>query len=216
MRLIFFGPPGVGKGTQSQIISQKIGIPQISTGILLRAAVKDKTELGIKIARFMEEGQLVPDDLIIDIISEVLKEPENEKGFILDGFPRTQTQAEGLDKMLQGMGISLDKVIQIVVPEENIVNRLVNRRICAKCGNEYNVVSKPIPEDGICIKCGNDKFIHRNDDNEETIRKRLQVYADQTKPVLNYYKLKGKLGQVKGDEDIKEVTRYILELINGK
>ena len=216
MRLIFFGAPGVGKGTQSQIISAKVGSPQISTGVLLRAAVEAETEAGLRAAKFMEEGQLVPDELIIHIISEVLKEPENKNGFILDGFPRTLRQAEGLDQMFHRMGTGLDKVIQIKVPEETIVARLVNRRICSSCGNEYNLISKPIPEDGICVKCGNDKFIHRNDDNEETIRKRLEVYTNKTEPVLNYYRAAGKLAQVKGDEDIFKVTGYILEVLNTK
>lgn len=216
MRLIFFGAPGVGKGTQSQIISEKVGSPQISTGVLLRAAVEAETEAGLRAAKFMEEGQLVPDELIIHIISEVLKEPENKNGFILDGFPRTLRQAEGLDQMFHRMGTGLDKVIQIKVPEETIVARLVNRRICSSCGNEYNLISKPIPEDGICAKCGNDKFIHRNDDNEETIRKRLEVYTNKTEPVLNYYRAAGKLAQVKGDEDIFKVTGYILEVLNTR
>lgn len=214
MRLLFFGAPGVGKGTQSKIISEKMHIKQISTGEMLRAAVKENSMLGKKVSGYLNDGKLVPDDLIIDIISIELKKPDNENGFILDGFPRTLPQAEGLDKMFEKLDIHLDKVVEISVPDEIIIKRLVNRRICSECGNEYNLLYNPIPGNGKCEKCGNHIFIHRSDDHEETIRKRLAIYNEQTKPLMGYYQKKGLLFSIKGDHNIDAVTDDILKLFD--
>jgi adenylate kinase len=211
MRLIFFGPPGVGKGTQSKLISNRLQIPQISTGELLRAAAKEDSPRGREIETYLAAGQLVPDQMIIDIIRTVLDGRDMRNGFILDGFPRTQPQAENLDRMFRDLQVSLSSVIEIKVPGETIVERLVNRRICSNCGAEYNLLFNPIPASGSCDKCGNRTFIHRSDDNEETIRKRLEIYKRNTAPVLDYYAARGKLFQVDGDREITTVNAEIVD-----
>ncbi len=216
MRLIFFGPPGVGKGTQAKILSSRLGIPQISTGAILRRAVSEKTKLGLEVSKYLDEGRLVPDKLIIDLIAEELVQPDAQKGFILDGFPRTVPQAEGLDEIFGRLHLKLDRVLEISVPEKVIINRLVNRRICKNCGEEYNLIFRPIPEDGKCENCGGTEFIHRSDDTEETIRKRLEVYKNETQAVLGYYGKQNLLSKVQGNEDIDVVTQNIFEALKIK
>ena len=216
MRLIFFGAPGVGKGTQAKIICSKLGIPQISTGAILRKAVAEKTDLGKEAAKYMDEGLLVPDNLIIDLIAEELSKPETQKGFILDGFPRTVHQAEGLNDIFNHLNLKLDRVIEISVPEDVIIQRLVNRRICASCGEEYNLLYRPIPADGKCENCGGTEFIHRKDDYEETIRKRLEVYKNETEAVLGFYKKMNLLSKVQGNQEVPKVTQDIFAALNLK
>jgi len=216
MRLIFFGPPGVGKGTQAKLISEMVRIPQISTGEILRSAITAKTELGIEAEKYMNQGQLVPDNLIMDMITLVLERPENANGFILDGFPRTVPQAKGLHELLKKLKMSLDSVVQLVVPEEVIVTRLVNRRICSFCGMEHNLIYKPIPEDGKCANCGNMEFIQRPDDNEETIRKRLNIYHRSTTPVLVFFEKLNVLRKIEGAQVVNKVTEDIVAALKIK
>lgn len=209
MRIIMLGAPGVGKGTQAKKLQQDFGVPQISTGDMLRAAVHDETELGKVAKRYMDAGALVPDDVIIGIIRERLQKPDCEKGFILDGFPRTIPQAEALDKMLAEMGMALDAVIEIYVDPEKIVQRLTNRWVCEKCGADYNKLTNPPPEDLICPRCGG-RIIRREDDNEATIRNRLKVYEEQTAPLKDYYKARKILKTVDGDDSVDGVYHKIL------
>ena len=215
MRMIMLGAPGVGKGTQARKIQQDFGIPQISTGDILRAAVHEQTELGKVAKRYMDAGALVPDEVIIDIIRERLQKPDCAAGFILDGFPRTIPQAEALDAMLKEMGLRLDSVVEIYVEPEKIVQRLTNRWVCEKCGADFNQLTNPPPPDLICPKCGG-KIVKRKDDNEETIRNRLKVYAEQTAPLKEYYKARGILKTVDGDKPIDEVYREILQALGLK
>ena len=190
MRIMVFGAPGVGKGTQAKKIQATYPIPQISTGEILRAAVKNKTELGIKAKVIIDKGDLVPDELIVSLIKDRLVEKDCEPGFILDGFPRTIPQAESLDTWLEGLKIKLDAVIDIDVDYEKIVTRLTNRRLCPACGTDYNLASNPPNPDGSCKKCGS-KVLQRDDDQENTIRNRLVVYDKKTRPLKDYYSRQG-------------------------
>ncbi len=212
MRIIMLGAPGVGKGTQAKKLQENFGVPQISTGDMLRAAVQEGTELGKVAKGYMDAGALVPDDVIIGIIRERLQKPDCEKGFILDGFPRTIPQAEALDKMLQEMGLTLDGVVEIYVDPEKIVQRLTNRWVCEKCGADYNMLTNPPPPDFICPICGG-KIVRREDDNEDTIRNRLKVYEEQTAPLKDYYKARGLLKTVDGDDTIDNVYQKILQAL---
>ncbi|RLI88670.1 MAG: adenylate kinase [Archaeoglobales archaeon] len=217
MNLILLGPPGSGKGTQAKFIVEKYGIPQISTGDMLREAVAKGTELGKKAKEYMDKGQLVPDEVVIGIVKERLKQPDCEKGFILDGFPRTLPQAEALDKMLEELGKKIDGVINIHVPEEEVVKRIVNRRSCRNCGAVYHLIYNPPKEEGKCDKCGGELY-QRDDDKEETVRNRYKVYRDQTEPLIDYYQKKGLLYNVDGTKTIEEVSKEveaILEKIKG-
>ncbi len=209
MRLIMFGAPGVGKGTQAKRLQDQFGIPQISTGDILRAAVRDKTELGKAAKTYMDRGELVPDDVIIGIIRERISQPDCEKGFILDGFPRTIPQAEALDAMLAEMNLNLDVVLEIYVDPEKIAQRLTNRRVCSECGAVFNLLTNPPPADGKCPNCGG-KIIQRDDDREETVRNRLAVYEKQTAPLKEFYGKKGFLKTIDGDDSIENVYRKIL------
>ena len=183
MNLILLGGPGAGKGTQAKLIVEEYKIPQISTGDMLREAVKQGTELGKKAKEYMDKGELVPDEIVIGIVRDRLKQPDCEKGFILDGFPRTIAQAEALDKMLDEIGKKIDAVINIYVPEEEIVKRIVNRRTCKKCGAIYHLIYSPPKESNKCDKCGGELY-QRDDDKEETVRERLRVYKQQTEPLI--------------------------------
>ncbi len=206
------GPPGGGKGTQAKILSERLGIPQISTGDILREAVREGTELGKIAKKYMDEGKLVPDDIIVGIIKERLSQPDAKNGFILDGFPRTVAQAEAFDDMLKGIGESLKAVIFIDVPKEELVRRLTGRRTCSGCGRMYHVEFSPPKEEGVCDHCGKPLY-QRDDDKEETIVKRLETYEAQTLPLVDYYKKKGFLVEIEGVGSIEDINRKIREAI---
>ena len=208
MKLIFLGAPGAGKGTQAEVISEKLSIPTISTGNIIRAALKNGTEMGLKAKEFIEAGKLVPDDVVIGIIKERLAEDDCNGGFILDGFPRTIPQAEALDNM----GIIIDKVVDIDVPDENIVNRMSGRRVCKACGSSYHIENKKPKVEGVCDACGGELQI-RKDDAPETVLDRLNVYHEQTEPLKDYYAKCGKLRSVEGTAPIKEITASILKVL---
>ncbi len=208
MNLILLGPPGSGKGTQAKLIVEKYGIPHISTGDMLREAVAKGTELGKEAKKYMDAGKLVPDEVVIGIVKERLQQPDCEKGFILDGFPRTIPQAEALDKILEELGKKIDAVINIQVPEEEVVKRIVNRRTCKNCGAVYHLIYKPPKEDNKCDKCGGELY-QRDDDKEETVRQRYKVYKEQTEPLVEYYAKKGVLYNIDGTKSIEEVFAEI-------
>lgn len=212
MYLILFGAPGVGKGTQAKLISKKLNIPQISTGDMLRAAVKDQTELGKQAQAVMSRGELVSDQIILGLIRERFGKPDAANGFILDGFPRTIAQAEGLDKLVNELKLPALQCIEIVVPDEAIIARLVSRRVCENCGTDYNLNTNPPPADNKCVKCGGN-IIQRKDDNEETIANRLSVYNEQTAPLKAYYKKQGHFESVDGQQDVEQVQMQILALL---
>lgn len=195
MRLILLGAPGAGKGTQADVVKSKYNIAHISTGDILRANVKQGTELGKLAQGYMTSGKLVPDDVIINMMKARLVEPDCKEGFMLDGFPRTITQAEALDKMLAELGIALDAVVSLEIDDEVVVSRLTSRRVCKQCGEIYNTIGKPSRVEGVCDKCGGE-VIQRADDNESTIRNRLSVFHEQTAPLIEYYKKAGILVSV--------------------
>jgi adenylate kinase len=186
MNLIFVGPPGAGKGTQAKKLVAKLSIPQISTGDLLRAAVKKETALGLEAKQYMEAGKLVPDEVVAGMIAERIKENDCTTGFILDGFPRTLPQADMLQGILKEAGKAIDHVLVLQVPDSELMGRLTGRRVCRACGGEYHVMFKPTAKEGICDACGGELY-QRADDNEATIGNRLEVYHGQTKPLLDYY-----------------------------
>lgn len=215
MRLILFGSPGVGKGTQAKIISQNFNIPHISTGDILRQAVKDQTELGKQAGEIMAKGQLVPDELMIGLIKDVLTSEKCKKGFILDGFPRTIIQAEALDRLFEQIGINNVVLVNIVADEKEIIKRLNNRRACKVCGNIFAL--KDIEGLETCPVCGaKDSFYLRNDDKEEVIKKRLDVFDSTTKPVLGYYENKERVITVNGFDTIENVNKHIVESLKEK
>lgn len=208
MKLILLGAPGAGKGTQAEVISEHLSIPTISTGNIIRAALKAQTEMGIKAKEFIDKGLLVPDDVVIGIVRERLKEDDCKNGFILDGFPRTVPQAQALDDM----GIEIDKVIDIQVPDEKIVQRLSGRRVCGGCGASYHLLYKKPEKDGVCNHCGA-QLVQRSDDKEETILERLKVYHEQTEPLVEFYKNKNKLTVVEGQEEVADTTALTLKAL---
>ena len=208
MKLIFLGAPGAGKGTQAEIIAGKLNIPTISTGNIIREALANGTEMGLKAKAFIEAGKLVPDDVVIGIIKERLANEDCNNGFILDGFPRTIPQAEALDNM----GIIIDKVVDIDVPDENIVNRMSGRRVCKACGSSYHIENKKPKVDGVCDACGGELQI-RKDDAPETVLDRLNVYHEQTEPLKDFYAKCGKLRSVEGTAPITEITAAILKVL---
>ena len=210
--LVFLGPPGAGKGTQAKMLSQELGLLHISTGDILRSAVEKKTPLGVKAKEYMERGELVPDDLIIALIEEVLPQ---QGGFVLDGFPRTVAQAKALDRLLDSKGMSLSAVILFDVPDDTVVERLSGRRICPRCGAVYHVRYNPPKEDEICDRCGA-KLIQREDDREEVIRKRLSVYREQTAPLVEYYSERDILVKLDASRPIEEIHRRLLEILDEK
>lgn len=215
MQIILFGSPGVGKGTQAKLLSDQYNIPHISTGDILRKAVRDKTELGLKAAEIMNRGELVPDEIMIGIIKEVLKSDQCKNGFILDGFPRTTVQAEALDKLFNELGMNDVLLIHITADEEEIIRRLNGRRACKVCGNIFTL--QEIEGLNKCPKCGaENSFYLRDDDKEDVIRKRLKVYETDTKPVLGYYKEKGKVVTINGLGTIEEVNKEIIEAVKKK
>ena len=211
MNLIFLGAPGAGKGTQAEVVSEALNIPQISTGNILREAVKNGTEYGLKAKTAMDAGALVSDDIVIGILKDRIAEDDCKNGFILDGFPRTVPQAEALD----AMGIKIDKVIEISVPDETIKNRVSGRRVCQGCGASYHVEYKPSKTEGICDKCG-DKTIIRKDDQPETVIERLAVYHEKTAPLKDYYEKQGKLAVVIGQEEVADTSKLTLAEVGVK
>ncbi len=215
MNLILLGPPGAGKGTQAQMIVDRFQIPQVSTGDILRAAVKEKTPLGAKAKEYMDQGKLVPDELVIGIIEERLKNPDCNQGFILDGFPRTIAQAEALQPILVKMGKAIDHVINIEVDDEELVRRLTGRRTCKNCGAMFHVIFHPPKEEGICDRCGGPLY-QRDDDQEGTIRTRLREYQKQTAPLIQYYKEKGKLRSIAGIGEQNQIFERIVSRIDGR
>ena len=208
MRLILMGPPGAGKGTQGEILEKKLGISTISTGLMLRTAIKEQTEVGKLAEQYINDGKLVPDDVMVAIVKERLSQPDCEKGFILDGFPRTTAQAEALD----AAGVTIDKVLLLEVDDEKIVERLSSRRECSKCGTLYNVISKKPQKEGICDNCGGE-LICRKDDVPETIQNRLNVYHEQTEPIKEFYEAKGILAVAQGEEELKDTTANVAKAL---
>lgn len=210
MRLILLGAPGAGKGTQAEVICNTLNIPAISTGNILREAKANKTPLGLEAASYMDSGKLVPDEVVINILKERLKEDDCKNGFILDGFPRTVPQAEALDQM----GVEIDRVVDLEVPDEKIMARLSGRRVCEKCGSSYHVLYKPTKVEGVCDRCGG-KTVQRKDDAPETIKERLEVYHAQTEPLKDYYKKTGKLVVVEGQEEVADTTALTLKAVEA-
>ncbi len=200
MKIIFLGAPGAGKGTQAEKISERLGIPTISTGAIIRSAVKSETAMGLKAKKFMEQGALVPDDVVIGIIKERLAESDCDKGYILDGFPRTVVQAEALDSM----GVTIDKVVSLEVADEAIVERMSGRRVCLKCGKTYHTVYNPSARGELC-ECGEALTI-RSDDAPEVVRSRLSVYHTATEPLKDFYRGKGNYVEVEGAEELEQTT----------
>lgn len=205
MRIVLLGAPGSGKGTQAKKLMDAHGVPQISTGDLLRAAVAAGTPLGQRAKAAMDAGELVADDIVIGMIRERLGEADTANGFILDGFPRSQAQAEELDRMLEDLGKPLEAALLIKVDFGNLVKRLTGRRTCSGCGQMFNIYFSPPEQEGVCDRCGGTDLAHRADDNEETISNRLKVYQDQTEPLITHYKAQDKLASVDGEGDLDEV-----------
>lgn len=208
MNLILLGAPGAGKGTQAEKICEKYNIPAVSTGNIIREALKNGTDMGLKAKSYIDAGALVPDEVVIGIIKERLKEDDCKNGFILDGFPRTIPQAEALD----AMGINIDKVVDIEVPDDKIAARLSGRRVCLKCGATYHLEYKKPKEDGICDVCG-DEIVQRKDDKPETVIDRLNVYHEQTEPLKDYYAKTGKLVIVEGQEEVAQTTALVFKAL---
>lgn len=212
-RIVLLGAPGSGKGTQGALLMERHGIPQVSTGDLLRAAVAAGSELGQKAKAAMDAGELVADEVVIGMIRERLQHADTQAGFILDGFPRSTVQAEALDRMLDEAGQPIDAALLISVPFENLVKRLTGRRTCADCGQMYNVYFSPPAADGVCDRCGGTELVHRADDNEETIVNRLEVYRTQTEPVVDFYGQQDKLHRVDGEGGLDEVYQRITDTL---
>lgn len=214
MRLILLGPPGGGKGTQARLLEERYKVPQISTGDILRDAVKNVTELGRKAREFMDKGMLVPDEVVIGIIENRIQYPDCENGFILDGFPRTVKQAESLDAKLRDLQLKIDMVLDLLVDFDELNKRLSGRRACGKCGKGYHLETSPPSNDGICDSCGGN-LIQRDDDKSETIKKRLEVFQENTEPLRGYYKKRGILRQRKGQGDIQNIFQDVCRVIEG-
>ena len=211
MKMIFLGAPGAGKGTQAEIVSEKYAIPAISTGAIIREAIKNQTEMGKAAKEYTENGVLVPDDVVIGIIKERLALDDCKNGFILDGFPRTVPQAQALEDM----GVSIDFVIDIEVPDEKIIERMSGRRVCAKCGASYHTVYNPSKNGENCDKCG-EKLTIRKDDAPEVVESRLKTYHELTEPLKDFYSERGKLGIVEGQDELADTTALTLALIENK
>ncbi len=214
MNLVLMGLPGAGKGTQAEKIVEKYEIPHISTGDMFRAAIKERTALGLQAKEYMDRGDLVPDEVTIGIVRERLSKDDCQRGFLLDGFPRTVAQAEALESMLMELGRSIDSVINIQVDKEILMERLTGRRICKDCGATYHLVFNPPAQSGVCDKCGGELY-QRADDNAETVANRLEVNMKQAQPLLDFYQSKGYLHNINGQQEIEQVFADICELLGG-
>lgn len=212
MKIIMLGAPGAGKGTQAKMIADKYAVPHISTGDIFRANIKNGTELGMEAKKYMDQGQLVPDELTVRILLDRVAQPDCANGYVLDGFPRTIPQAEVLDSELKKLGDKIDYAINVDVPDENIVNRMSGRRACVTCGATYHIVHIPPKQQGICDKCGSE-LILRDDDKPETVLKRLSVYHEQTQPLIDFYDKKGVLKNVDGTVDSAQVFEQITGIL---
>jgi adenylate kinase len=214
MNVILLGPPGAGKGTQAKSLEERRGLKQLSTGEMLRAAVAAGSDLGRKAKAIMDRGDLVPDDVVVSIIADRLCQPDVKKGFILDGFPRNTAQAEALDQMLSSKGLNLDAVIEMKVDDEALIERITGRYSCKKCGKGYHDRFERPKVEGVCDVCGSHEFVRRPDDNEATVRGRLDIYNRQTAPLIDYYRRKGRLRTIDGMADIPAVRRQLEEVLD--
>ena len=214
MKIIMLGAPGAGKGTQAKMLSERYGIPHISTGDIFRMNIKNNTELGQKAKGYMDAGQLVPDELVVDLVVDRIKAKDCMKGFILDGFPRTIPQAEALDYALNNQNEKIDYAINVDVPDENIIKRMSGRRACLACGATYHVQFNAPKAEGICDVCGKE-LVLRDDDKPETVKTRLQVYHTQTQPLIDYYSQKGVLKSVDGTQDVADVFQSIVDVLGA-
>lgn len=212
MRVVFLGPPGAGKGTQAGFLQEGYKACLLSTGDILRKAVEEKTKLGKKATAYMGEGKLVPDDLIVNLVEERLREKDCSNGFILDGFPRTIAQADGLDAVLKDLGSKLDCVLSLHIPREVIIERLAERRTCKRCGRMYHPVFNPPTRAGACDRCGGELY-QREDDRKETIEERLRVYGIETAPLMDYYRQQGLLKEIDGVGGVEEIRNRILQIL---
>lgn len=215
LHLVLMGPPGGGKGTQAKILEERYGLVQLSTGEMLRETVAAGTEVGRKVKDIIESGGLVPDDIILKMISDRIEEADCKNGFILDGFPRTVPQAEALDEMLAAKGEKIDFAIEIRVPDEYIVERITGRFSCAKCGAGYHDTFQRPKKEGVCDVCGSTEFVRRKDDNEETVKERLASYHAKTAPIIPYYEKKGVLRVVDGTRSIEEVAGQLADILDA-
>ncbi|TCK93435.1 adenylate kinase [Natranaerovirga hydrolytica] len=210
MKIIMLGAPGAGKGTQAKRISEKYNIPHISTGDIFRENIKNKTEIGMKAKNYMDQGLLVPDEVVVDLVAARLSQEDCKNGYVLDGFPRTTPQASALEKAVD----SIDYAINIDVPDEEIIGRMAGRRACTSCGATYHIEMNPTKKPGICDACGNE-VVQRDDDKEETVLKRLNVYKEQTQPLIEYYQNKDILVSIDGTQDIDDVTNDIIKILGA-
>ncbi|AOK90004.1 adenylate kinase [Paenibacillus sp. SEL1] len=214
MNILIMGPPGAGKGTQADVIVKEFGIPHISTGDAFRLAMKQGTPIGIKAKEYIDKGELVPDDVTIGIVEERLQQPDCKKGFLLDGFPRTLAQAEALDQILGRLNTKLDDVINLKVDSDNLLARITGRRVCKSCGTSYHIVFNPPKVEGICDKDGGELY-QRPDDNEDSVRTRLEEYSNKTAPLLTFYENQNLLRHIDGEQDIDVVSQNIVSLLRG-
>ena len=214
MRFVFLGAPGVGKGTQAEMVSAKYSIPKISTGNLLRAAVAQHTPLGKEAKQFMDRGDLVPDNVVIGLVEAKVGTPECAKGFILDGFPRTVPQADTLGMLLTTKELSLDRVVHFVIPREEVINRLSGRRSCSQCHAVFHVEFVPPKRDGVCDECGGE-LVQRRDDRKETVESRLTVYEEQTSPLIDYYRKNNVLAELNGSGSVDDVQERLVALLSA-
>ncbi|MFZ0888337.1 MAG: adenylate kinase [Candidatus Binataceae bacterium] len=214
MRLVMLGPPGAGKGTQARVLAQRLGAPHVASGDLLREAVRERTPLGKQARTFMDRGNLVPDELVLGLIEERLDKPDAQQSFILDGFPRTVPQAEALKKIIEGRGRRLDKVVALIIPDDEIIKRISGRRTCRNCGAMYHTIFDPPRNVNICNAC-NGELYQRDDDAEDTVRMRLQVYAAETRPLLEHYERQGLLARIDGVGRPDEVGSRIFEALGA-
>lgn len=214
MNILFMGPPGAGKGTQAEAIVNEFGIPHVSTGDAFRLAIKQGTPVGLKAKEYIDQGLLVPDDVTVGIVRERLQQSDCENGFLLDGFPRTLSQAEALEELLGELNRKLTHVINLKVDRNKLLARLTGRRICKSCGSTYHVIFNPPKQEGVCDKCGGELY-QRSDDNEESVGTRLDEYINKTAPLLQYYEEKGLLREIDGEQEIDTVTKEIVSLLRG-
>lgn len=214
MKIIMLGAPGAGKGTQAKQIADKYQVPHISTGDIFRANIKEGTELGTKAKTFMDQGLLVPDELVVELVADRIIKDDCKNGFVLDGFPRTIPQAQALDEALAKMGEKMDYAIDVDVPDENIINRMGGRRACINCGATYHIVNIPTKTEGVCDKCGKEVIL-RDDDKPETVQKRLHVYHEQTQPLIDYYKNQGILRSIDGTRPMEDVFADIVQILGA-